>query len=187
MKPPGKDAFEVTKAKLNPQPSGGLVPIAVTKLSDAELENLITNHRRHNATDHPLYLEVLEERARRKGRGLNFEKSFEIIRRSAGQRRFLSYKDLAEASGAEWTRVRYSIGEHLWYLVEFAHRKGWPMLSAIVVNKPHVQTGDMDPVTLKGFVVAARELGYAVIDAREFLREQQAKVFDWAANTDRQA
>jgi hypothetical protein len=50
---------------------------------------------------------------------------------------------------------------------------GWPMLSAIVVNKPNVQTGDMEPETLRGFVAAARELGYPITDQVAFLKEQQ--------------
>jgi len=37
--------------------------------------------------------------------------------------------------------------------------------------------------TDKGFVEAARALGYAVTDEKEFLREQQKRVFDWAAFT----
>ena len=100
------------------------MPIKVSELSDREIENLIANHRRLNATDRPLYLEALEERATRKGLGLRFKTSFEIIRKAAAQRRFLSYKDLADASGAQWTRVHYAIGKHLWELVEFSHRKG---------------------------------------------------------------
>jgi hypothetical protein len=42
----------------------------------------------------------------------------------------------------------------------------------------------MEPETLKGFVAAARDLGYSVTDAKAFLREQQARVFAWAATTD---
>jgi hypothetical protein len=152
----------------------------VKKLSLQELENLIANHRRHNATDRSLYLEALEEHALRRGRGLNFQKSYDVIRKAAADRRFLAYKELADESGADWGQVHYAIGAHLWDLVEYAHRKGWPMLSAIVVNKPNVTTGEMEPETLKGFVGAARALGYAVLDDQQFLREQQAKVFEWA-------
>jgi hypothetical protein len=55
------------------------------------------------------------------------------------------------------------------------------MLSAIVVNKPNVRSGVMEPETLKGFVAAARDLGYPVTDEEAFLREQQVRVFEWAA------
>ncbi len=155
----------------------------IEELTDQQLENLIENHRRKNAFEQPIYLDALAERARRKGQGLNFDKSYRIIRQSAENGEFLSYKDLADASGAEWSRVHYGIGKHLWDLVEYAHRKGWPMLSAIVVNKPHVKTGNMEPDSLKGFITAARQLGLTVTDENEFLREQQRLVFEWAQST----
>lgn len=157
--------------------------IEVTKLTDEQLKNVIDNHRRKGATDSPLYLDALAEGARRTGRGLDFEKSFEIIRRAAAEGRFVSYKELADASGADWNRVHYSIGGHLWALVEYAQRRGWPMLSAIVVNKQNLANGKMEPDTLKGFLAAARELGYSVIDEEDFLREQQRRVFKWAGGT----
>jgi hypothetical protein len=72
---------------------------------------------------------------------------------------------------------------HLWSLVEYAHRKGWPMLSAVVVNKPNVASGNMEPETLKGFIAAARELGVSITDERAFLRDQQRLVFEWARQT----
>ena len=94
--------------------------------------------------------------------------------------RYLSYKELADASGAKWAQVHYAIGGHLWSLVEYAHRKGWPMLSAIVVNKPNVATGAMEPDTLRGFIVAARALKFEITEEEAFLREQQRQVFEWA-------
>jgi hypothetical protein len=157
------------------------MPINVTKLTDDQLKNLIKNHRRQQATSAPVYLEALRELQVRKGKGLEFDKSFRIIRAAAKEHRFLSYKELADASGADWSQVHYSIGPHLWDLVEFAHWNDWPMLSAIVVNKPNVASGTMEPATLKGFIGAARELGYQVTDEQAFLREQQARVFEWAA------
>ena len=131
-------------------------------------------------TSDPVYIEALADQARRIGKGLDFKKSYDAIWRSAAQGRFLSYKDLADASGAEWSKVHYSIGEHLGSLVEYAHRKGWPMLSAIVVNKPNVASGNMEPETLKGFIAAAKELGLSVTDEEGFLRDQQQRVFQWA-------
>ncbi|MFO1128341.1 MAG: hypothetical protein U1E66_07945 [Rhodospirillales bacterium] len=154
--------------------------IDVTTLSEDELKNLIANYRRLNATAQPLFRKALNELEHRKGKGLDFEKSLAIIRNAAEQGRFLSYKDLADESGAEWTHVHYSIGAHLWQLVEYADLRGWPMLSAIVVNQENVKSGQMEPGTLKGFVGAARMLGYPVIDPEAFLIEQQTRVFDWA-------
>src|SRR5260370_41265962 len=74
----------------------------------------------------------------------------------AREARFLSYRELADANGADWSQVRYAIGGHLWKLAEYGHLKERLLLSAIVVNKPNVETGEMDPDTLKGFVGAAR-------------------------------
>ena len=111
---------------------------------------------------------------------MDFDKSFAIIRQAAKEGRFVSYKELADASDTDWGQVHYAIGDHLWNLVEYAHRMGWPMLSAIVVNKPNVTTGAMEPETLKGFIGAARLLEHDIGDEEAFLREQQKKVFVWA-------
>ena len=156
------------------------MPIDVAKLSDDQLKNLIENHRRKQATTVPPYVDAIREWQVRRGRGLDFDKSFAIIKAAAREHRFLSYKELADASGADWNQVHYSIGGHLWNLVEFAHLNGLPMLSAVVVNKPNVSSGTMEPETLKGFIGAASLLGYKVTDEEAFLREQQAKVFEWA-------
>lgn len=157
------------------------MPLDVTKATDQELQNLVDNHRRAAATNAPLYLDALGELERRKGNGLDFDKSYAAILNAAKKRQFLSYKDLADASGADWQRVHYSIGRHLGALVEYAHRRGWPLLSAIVVNKPNVKTGEMEPETLRGFIGIARYLEIPVVDEEAFLRSQQTAVFDWAA------
>lgn len=149
--------------------------------SDQQLRNVIDNHRKNGKFQEPYYLEALEELARRKGQGLDFLKSFDLIRKAAAERRFLSYKELADASGLEWSKVRYAVNGHLGDLIDYAHGKGWPLLSAIVVNQQNVRTGDMEASTLKGFVGAARALGYAVADEIAFLRDQQERVFAWAA------
>jgi hypothetical protein len=158
------------------------MPIEITTLSDEQLRNLIENHRRRKATSAPVYVDALREWQVRKGKGLDFDKSFRIIKAAAREHRFLSYKELADASGADWGQVRYSLGNHLWDLVEFADRSDLPMLSAIVVNKPNVSSGRMEPGTLKGFIAAARDLDYLITDEEAFLREQQDKVFAWASS-----
>src|SRR5579883_988166 len=135
------------------------MPRQIEELSDQEIQNLIENHRRKKLTSEPRYLEALAERARRKGHGLNFPTSFKTIRAAAQEGRFLSYKQLADASGADWNKVHYAMNWHLWELVEYAHRHGWPMLSAVVVNQKNLETGEMEPDTLKGFIGAAQELG----------------------------
>jgi hypothetical protein len=156
--------------------------IDLTALSADSLKNLVANHRAKGVTNSPAYIAAMRELEIRTGRGLDFDKSFQAIRAAAHARRFLSYKELADASGSNWSQVHYEIGSHLWRLVEYAHKMGWPMLSAIVVNKPNVATGGMEPDTLKGFVRAAKDLGYAVTDEGQFLREQQELVFLWAGS-----
>lgn len=157
--------------------------INVAKYTERQLKALIDNHRLKGAKERPLYLAALEEYAARRGNGLSFAKSMAVIREAAQAGRFLSYKELADRSGAVWNKVHYSVGPHLWDLVEYAHRRGWPMISAIVVNKDNVATGDMKDETLAGFVAAANDLGLAVDNPGEFLREQQQLVFAWAQET----
>jgi hypothetical protein len=154
--------------------------LVLATLTDQQLENIIENHRRKAMMSEPVYVEALAEQAQRIGKGLDFDKSYSAILRSAAADRFISYKDLADASGAEWSKVHYSMNQHLWRLVEYAHLKGWPMLSAVVVNKPNVASGDMEPGSLKGFIAAAKELGLTITDEKAFLRDQQTRVFEWA-------
>lgn len=110
--------------------------IDVTRLDTDGLRNLIVNHRTRGATDSPTYIAALRELERRTGRGLDFDKSYQAIREAAREKRFLSYKQLADASGAEWLQVHYEIGNHLWRLVEYAHRKGWPLTSVCAKSSP---------------------------------------------------
>jgi hypothetical protein len=154
---------------------------SIEQHSDQELRNIIDNYRKQLRTGDSRYLDALEESARRKGHGLNFQKSFELIRKAAKQRRFLSYKQLADESGAEWSKVRYKVFNHLGDLIEYAHHRRWPLISAIVVAQPDVETGRMDGETLRGFVAAARALGHSIDNEEVFLRGQQEEVFAWAA------
>lgn len=153
--------------------------VDVTKLDDQGLKNLMENHRRLRATKKPLYGEASREWNRRHGGGLNLDTSIAYLRAAAREGRFVSYGELAEANGATWDKVRYPMNAHLWALVEHAHHRGWPMLSAMVVNKKNTQTGDMDPETLAGFVGAAADLRHDVSDPQTFLREQQRLCFEW--------
>jgi hypothetical protein len=158
------------------------MPIDISKLPNEQLETLVENHRRKGVTEGALYVAALAELGRRAGRGLDFKKSFAVIRTAAMEKRFVSYKELAEAGGADWSySVRNRVIKHLWWLVHDAHRKGWPMLSAIVVNIQNVKSGEMEPETLKGFIASARHLGMLVTDEKKFLREQQSEVFAWAS------
>lgn len=154
---------------------------AVAEYSTKELQNLVQNHRDRGMVEEQAYVEALEELGRRKGLGLDFQKSFKLIRHYAENKQFLSYKQLAEESGLEWEKVRYAVNTHLGDLIEYSHRRGWPLLSAIVVNQEHLETGDMKPTALQGFVTAAKSLGYSIADDDKFLKEQQTRVFEWAS------
>ncbi|GLQ39767.1 hypothetical protein GCM10007908_33870 [Rhizobium albus] len=156
----------------------------VAEWDDKQLANLIANYKRQGRVDDAYYLDALAEMARRKGAGLDFEKSFRAVLKAAQERRFLSYKQLADESGVEWSRVRYAANQHLGDLIEYAHRKGWPLLSAIIVNQQNLKDGRMEPSTLKGFCEAARSLGYAIADEEAFLKDQQQRVFEWAVSYD---
>ncbi|MCM5557364.1 hypothetical protein [Pleomorphomonas sp. JP5] len=157
---------------------------SVAEWDDSELANLVANYQRQGKVNDAYYLELLSEQARRKGAGLNFDKTFRAVLKAARDRRFLSYKQLADESGVEWVKVRYAMNKHLDDLLEFAHGKGWPLASAIVVNQQNLADGSLEASSLKGFCDAARRLGYAVTDEAVFLREQQERVFDWAAGSE---
>jgi hypothetical protein len=48
------------------------LPIDPKKLSTAELENLIENHRRQRATEAPVYADALRELEKRKAKGFDW-------------------------------------------------------------------------------------------------------------------
>ena len=146
-------------------------------LSDDRLESLIENYRTHNAIDRPKYRSFTEERNRRCGGDFGLHKIIEFVLGRARERRFSSYGEIAELHGADWSKVRHVMPHHLWDVVRWARSRGLPMLSAVIVNKQHVQSGDIEPETLTGFIGAAQELGYEVDDWHSFLREQQQECF----------
>jgi hypothetical protein len=145
-----------------------------------ELDALIGNFRRHAFESDPDFARLLAERERRSKSGLDFEKTRMAIRRAAAERRYLTYSDIAAESGLDIKKVHWLVGDHLTRLCEYAHRKHWPLISAIVVNKAHQETGALNDYSLSGFTAVARALGYVVTDEESFLREQQEKTFAWA-------
>lgn len=104
-----------------------------------------------------------------------------LIRRAAGERRFVSYGDVAAASGLSWNAARRCMDPHLFALCRRAAERGWPLLSAIVVDRRSVPHGAMRGRPLIGFARAAERLGRIVGgDAAAFLAEEQRRVFAWA-------
>jgi hypothetical protein len=90
------------------------------------------------------------------------------VRQAAAEGRFLSYGEVGEHSGLTWKAAMRPMPKHLGNLCEYAHRMGWPLLSSIVVNKENLNTGELEPQSLSGFIKAAKDLGYVISDERVF-------------------
>jgi 5-methylcytosine-specific restriction protein B len=113
---------------------------------------------------------------------LDLEKSYAAILKAAREQRYISYGDLAAASGVPWSRAFRLMPNHLGQLVTIAHQRGWPMPSAIVVNQGDVQTGRLEGSTCEGFLTAARQMGREIADPDQFVKQQQQAAFEWAPN-----
>jgi hypothetical protein len=154
----------------------------VLDLTDQELRNQIDNHERRGATLTPLYRELVEERARRFGKGLKAEASLEHLMEAAKAQRFTTYGALAEASGVPWQKARRRMDGpvgHLNHLLTICHARGLPLLTALCVNQEGVNDGSLSQIALTGFIKDAQRLGYAIADVKKFLRECQARCFAW--------
>ena len=103
------------------------------------------------------------------------------IRAAAEARLFLSYGAVAAASGLAWSAARRRMDPHLFALCRWATERGWPLLSAIVVDQKSVAHGAMRGRPLIGFARAAERCGRIVGgDAAAFLADEQQRVFAWA-------
>lgn len=156
----------------------------VTELKDNELANVIANYKRLERTQEPYFIGALEEWNRRKGGGLNIQKTLRAIWNAAREGHCLCYKDIADINDMEWSKARYPIYDHLGTVIEIAHNHKIPLLSSVIVNKQNLETGNMDTATLVGFCKAARSLGYVITDEETFQKEQMEAVFAWAKNYD---
>ena len=67
--------------------------IDVETLSIVQLENLVENHRRKQVTNSPLYVDAIQELEKRKGKGLDFDKSLSIILNAAKSVDFLAIRN----------------------------------------------------------------------------------------------
>jgi 5-methylcytosine-specific restriction protein B len=116
-----------------------------------------------------------------KSGALNPELTYGAIVEAAKARRFVSYGHLAEASGVPWNKAHRPLPVLLGRLVLLAHVRGWPMLSAITVNKDELESGRLTGSSLSGFLSAAKSIGLDPGgDPDAFVRDQQARVFEWA-------
>lgn len=143
----------------------------LSELTDDRIETWITNHEKQKATSSELYRRLIEEGNRRHGQGLDLHISIPFIVCAARNRTFVSYAALAEVNKQDWHKVRYPMNKHLGDIMKFCRHRDWPPLTAIVVNKKNTEAGTMEADTLRGFVDAARWLGYLVdLPAQAFLR-----------------
>lgn len=152
--------------------------------TDGQINALIRNHEEQNARGLPIYPLLLEERARRAQAKslLDFNKSLAVLREAAVTQICVSYGQIAEASGVEWSKARHQMNGakgHLDGLLDICHAKGLPMLPAICVNKTNLETGELDPSALLGFAEGARRLGHSFSDAHEFHRARQRECWAW--------
>jgi hypothetical protein len=158
--------------------------MAFESKTDREIDQWIENHAQKGQTTAPLYLQLLEERARRaeQKQSLKIDRSLAALKAAAMQRRCLTYGDLAKASGVDWSVARHQMngqGGHLDRLLDFCHAKSLPLLTAICVNQAGVLTGELSEDALAGFVGGARRLGLTVTNELEFHHRCRDKCWAW--------
>jgi hypothetical protein len=153
--------------------------------TDDELDQWITNHEKQSGgTARPLYLKLLEERARRSQRTqrLNLEKSLEHLKDAARRGTCTSYGELAAASSLEWSQARHQMNGtngHLDRLLDLCHARGLPLLTALCVNQGGVSTGELGGEALAGFAKGAQRLGLLVMDERTYHHRCRDECWEW--------
>jgi len=152
--------------------------------SDADIDQWITNHERAGKTRAPLFQELIVERNRRHGKGLDISTSIAAMTKSARESRYISYGDLAASNGMTWSKARPLMSgkhSHMDDLLAYCHSHEMPLLTSIVVGRDHIDSGEMDEETIDGFVAGIRRLGVSVAEPVEFLKQCQSECFEWAA------
>jgi hypothetical protein len=158
--------------------------------SDSEIETWIENHERSGATSAELYKRLLEERARRNSSGLKVENSLRLLSEAASAEKFVTYGDLAKASGVPWSQARHAMNGahgHLDRLLDICHARGMPLLTALCVNQQSVETGELSENSMAGFISGAKRLGYSITDAEGFFKTCQKTCFEWAKSRSSQS
>ena len=158
----------------------------IAEMSDAQISVELSNYERYRLSSDPARVRLFEKNRPRYGEllaaneartGFKLKVSLKVIQQAARESRFISYKDIADANGIEWTKAYRTIGTHLWDLVRWSHGEFGFMISSVIVNKENLAEGTMESATLAGFVKAAEDLKFRVNDPAAFLKEQQALVF----------
>jgi 5-methylcytosine-specific restriction enzyme B len=153
----------------------------VKNLSDKNIKTLIKNYQTKRETGRPYYQTLIVEANRRDCGELNIENSIAAITEAARNGSYLSYGDVAKASGCEWKKVRHPMNQHLQRVLEYCHARNAPLLSSIVVNQQALKSGELQDKALGGFVRGVEEAtGIKIADPVQFLNEEQARVFSWA-------
>jgi hypothetical protein len=154
----------------------------LSNLSDDAVTTLIANHERKRETTSVRYRELVEERARRFGKGLRADVSLAHLKQAAIEQRYTTYGALAEANGLPWSQARRRMDGahgHLDNLLSICHAHGLPLLTALCVNKEGLSDGNLSEIALSGFVKGAQRLGYLITDQQAFLRKCQQECFAW--------
>lgn len=158
----------------------------LSKKTDQEINNLIDNHIKHDKTEVPLFKKLLEERVRRgqEKQLLSFQKSMGTLIQAAIDQSCVSYGQLAQASGVEWIKARHQMNGahgHLDKLLELCHARGYPLLTALVVNQQGLENGELEQTALKGFCEAATRLKIPVANELEFHHQQRDASWRWGS------
>lgn len=158
-------------------------PNLVSK-SDPQIETWIRNHESQGLTAAPLYIRLLEERARRSQEKqlLNIETSLEHLKLAAIEQRCTTYGLLAKASNVEWSKARHQMNGangHLDRLLDICYARNLPMLPAICVNQSGLADCELEDTALAGFATGAQRLGIRVLDAREFHHKCRDECWEW--------
>lgn len=145
-----------------------------------DLETIVANCVRLNRTNDAVFAAANKILETRRTGEYNIEKTIAVIRKQGLLRSFLSSKDIADASGLNWVKTRRGAPPHLNDVCAYTNSKGWPFLTAIVVNKDKISTGEMTPDNLKEFLGAVRAAGHEVdIEDAAFVKREQQRVFAW--------
>ena len=152
--------------------------VDITSKSVSELQNILDNYRRLGRTSEPLYSETLEEYERRQSRGLEIKKTCNAILQAAKGGKYITYREIAQQSGCEWTSVHFPMSKHLDNVIHWCHSKGFPLITAIIVSQDDNQLSD---IAIRSLSQVARSLGLAKGQTDEdFVRSEQERVFQWA-------
>ena len=158
----------------------------LTTKTDGAIETWIRNHEDRSETAAPLYLQLLEERARRSQakQKLSLELSLGHLKKAAIAQKCTTYGALAAASGVEWSQARHQMNGshgHLDRLIDLCHARGLPLLTAICVNQDRLKDCELGAEALIGFAAAGKRLGLLIKDPTSFHHESRDECWKWGS------